>query len=323
MATKWPSTARLGLLAALLCHVALGCGADDPGGNDFDRDAIVRACVLASSCFGDDAPYRPVGRCVDQLERGIATGAGALFGPSGAVLEHVVACARDRAVCDEALTCASYGHDMAYCTANPGITCDGDIRVICDSITGWAYLSEDCASDGLHCQAATAADGSPTAVCTDGGTCDPMTFEPACNGSRTVTCASVGLTTGGDCASLGIPATCGEYTRSDGTTTHGCVAVGPDCDFTDARCDGTAVVGCSAGHEARLDCAAIVEGHCELVDGTATCVSDATECTTTTPDACDGANLVVCVDGRLTSSSCAALGYSGCGPVGMTVGCTM
>jgi hypothetical protein len=307
--------------AAALCAIAAAgaCSGSDPPspGHPFSRADIVRTCVFAISCLAENAPIRPVGDCVDQFQTGIGTSAGIFFGPSGAQLEHIVECGAVARDCMEGLACASYGHGPPYCSANPGATCDGNIRVVCDSASGWAYESEDCAALGLACHEGMTAAGTMTAVCGDGTPCDEGSFPATCEGSRVLDCTTIGIRASLDCATLGIPATCGTITNEDGTTEQGCIAVGPACDYSGSRCDGTAIVACSGGREARLDCSAILEGHCEIDSSTTTpyavCVPDATECTFETPDACDGASLRSCVNGRFASTPCGDLGFGGCG----------
>ncbi len=303
-------------LFTLVTFFALVAGACDSGSTSlgtFDRDEVIRTCVLQVSCLGEDAPLRPVGACVDDFQFGIATGAGILFGPSGAQLEHIVSCGAAAGDCTSALECASYGHGPDYCRVNPGRTCDGGIRVVCDAASEWAFESEDCAALGLECREGMTAGGSLTAVCTDGVTCDPADSTNTCEGTRAVRCTSTGLRTSVDCAAFAIPATCATFTRDDGEVVEGCVPVGPPCTTTETRCDGTLVVGCASGVEARIDCAAINEGHCEMDGSGVRCVPDATECTESDPDLCEGDDLRSCINGRHASRSCTALGFAGCG----------
>jgi hypothetical protein len=303
-------------------HVSLVCalltlGVACRGGPDpFDRADVVRTCVLNVSCLGEGSSLGPVGLCVDVFQYGIATWVAYTFRLSTAMLEHTIECGAEARDCMEALTCTSYGHGPAYCMANPGSTCDGSIRVVCNA-AGWGYEAEDCAAVGLECREGMMSVVPRQAVCTDGTPCDYATFVSACEGSRLVECTSLDVRTSVDCTALPFPATCGTITNADGTTEQGCVPIGPDCDFIDARCEGTAIVACSAGHEARIDCSAVFEGHCELVDSGSgpepRCVPDATECSTYAPDACDGGSLRSCVNGRLVSTPCADLGFAGCG----------
>lgn len=291
---------------------ALACGSPSGGSGSVDREAIVKTCALEVSCLGDAALLPTVAGCVDDFQLGIGTGAGIFFGPSASQLRHIVECGGAASDCDSGLECASFGHGPEYCASHPGSSCDGAVRVVCDAESGWAVLSEDCADRGLECIDVGGAAGS-RAVCTDGRSCDPtMDAGPICEGSRLVRCTSDGLRSSTDCAGLPIDATCGTYIDDAGAEQTGCVSTGPACVAADARCEGTVAIGCGNGREVRLDCAALVEGHCEAPDGGLRCVPDASECSAADPDRCEGPVIVTCVNGRRVQIPCADLSLATC-----------
>src|SRR5262245_20132364 len=118
-----------------------GCGGEEPEPyvGVVDVEAIVRTCVMEVSCLADPL-LDSASECVWGFENGIATGAGYWVGAPELI--RFVGCARDAKDCTEALRCASYGHDPAWCAAHSGYNCDGEIEAICWS--GWAILSRDC-----------------------------------------------------------------------------------------------------------------------------------------------------------------------------------
>jgi hypothetical protein len=131
------------------------------------------------------------------------------------------------------------------------------------------------------------------------------------------------------CADLG-GSTCGEflYARSTPPTeVAGCIGPGPAC--TADRCDGSTLVSCVGGHEARLDCApsglACVTRKDSALDGpTFIFCAAGTECKTSAfcglgtecgydyADSCKGNILTYCDAGKIATLDCVKAGWTGC-----------
>ncbi len=261
-------------------------------------DAIIRTCVMQSSCLGD--PYFTVSRCVETFEGSLRTGSAIFFGPESPMVRRYVDCAARSADCASAIDCASLGYGADYCAHNPGITCDRDVVVYCAG-SGGNIFNDDCAARGSHCRVI---DGR--ALCTDGCSCTPTTYDrPICDGDNVIYCTR-GIREVTHCPTWLPGSGCrqdysGGWSSRDGCRFHGAPCAGA------ARCEGDVVVSCNAGEELRIDCTEL-EARCQA----AGCVFTATECKEADADVCDGASLSFCVHGRQRTFPCASIGRSTC-----------
>jgi hypothetical protein len=240
--------------------------------------------------------------CVAQVEYGLASGAGILFGPSAIDLQRYVDCVTTSSDCAAVLACASAKHDTAYCAAD-AISCDGDTRVVC--FGGWGLSLEDCTAEGLRCVSA-----NQTSSCSSGVSCDWITDHGHCDGPRIISCAS-GTHTEKifDCRSLDTAASCGAVTDSEDPecVKEGTGSCGPDS----VRCEGKIGIACSHGLERRVDCGGFAS-HCVVRDNSLSCEPDAAECARSSPDRCNGDTLEVCVNGHYVATPCSSIGLTTC-----------
>jgi len=282
--------------------LALAACGSNPGSSMF-ADAVRRTCALATSCL-KSSPFGSGAQCVADLEFGIVSGLG-FFSASAADLNRYVSCAEMASDCTSALDCASRHHGPDYCSAHPGTTCDGDLRVQCPS-TGsppdWAIYTMDCSSLGLRCMAALG-----SASCTDGTTCDPSKAA-LCNESQIISCNSeTHLRFMVDCATYIAGFTCQD--GSANAPAAGCVPAGPPCQSPNDRCDGAVLVACVANHELRVDCTKF-QSHCDA--NAKACVPDSSDCSPTSLDQCSVGALEICTNGRYAPTDCASIGLRTC-----------
>jgi hypothetical protein len=168
-----------------------------------------------------------------------------------------------------------------------------------------ATMVTDCALDDLTCVPATAM--GMVAACGE-GPCDMATFAAHCRGAELVTCE----------AGVAVARACAEGASCQGDAAGAaCTGTGPPCPpETPDRCDGTGLVRCVGGAEARKDCAAGgYAGTCEVPQGggAPACVGTFKECDPATfVDRCNGPRLEYCQDGRVRGVDCTALGFLGC-----------
>jgi hypothetical protein len=115
------------------------------------------------------------------------------------------------------------------------------------------------------------------------------------------------------CAKSG-NSTCGRYPPSafDGLD---CIGPGPSCDHD--GCDGSTLVLCQGGHEARYDCTTLGLGcfsdmNPDSDDSKTSFCGLGTECGIDYGDACKGSVLTYCNAGTIATLDCKAAGYGQC-----------
>jgi hypothetical protein len=300
----WRMIAALGLVAA--------CG----GARESSvlPATVLKACAMEISCLRSP-PITDGANCVASLEFGIASGLG-YFGTSATELKRYLACAESAVDCTSALDCVSRHHGPDYCTAHPGLTCDGDLTVQCPGVgepPDWAFFTTDCAGLGLHCAAAAG-----SASCTDGTPCDPSTLA-ACDVNNLVTCAATGLRASVDCSKYASGAVC--RSGSSPSIAAACILAGPPCQSSAGRCSGDVDVACINGNEVSVDCTQF-DSHCEPSPKGVACVPNASSCTASSPDQCQGDTLSICVNGRYIPTTCASIGLGTCQSPQGTMGAT-
>jgi hypothetical protein len=225
-------------------------------------DQIVRTCALDLSCF-DSPPI--TGDCVRTFEAGLLGGD---WFVSPAEMRHFVECGGAAQGCDAALRCASFDHDPAYCHANPGVTCDGNIAVGCSSdYGGWPILSTDCASLDMQCAGNTCVRAQRS--CSPDGS--------FCGGSWALRCEK-GQDTSFDCQLLGAQFTCtdpGDNATCIATAPICTDCAGPDgseCSGSEQQCVGTSLRICANGNWRDFDCKKFGFSNCAPSGSSAKCV---------------------------------------------------
>jgi hypothetical protein len=296
----------------LCTFLVLGCGrASLPRPSDAGSDAgvprggaplaalLAKTCALAASCPLWPYEFGAASSCVSQFERGLASFMGTDIGTT-ADFQRYVECASVNSDCASMLSCVTRNHGADSCQY--GNDCDGDLLVCVPP------RAVDCAALGEHCQTA----GPFAASCTNGVSCDLLTWNDACDGNRLVQCdSSTHLESSIDCGTLVPGATCGKWVSAT------CLPPGPACNsFYPLRCDGDTLIDCVNGHEFAVDCTAS-ESHCVDKGSNFACVTDATQCGGWspgggTPDQCTGDSLVFCVNGHVESVDCTKLGFRTC-----------
>jgi hypothetical protein len=283
-ARRWDDQAVRPLFALSVAACLAGCqtswkfGGDDqssspppPTTATVTLDQIVRTCAMNFSCFKSP----PIGSdCPTTFEGGVLTGD---WFVNPADMRRFVDCASSAHDCHSALFCASRGHDPGYCAEHPGVTCDGDILVDCDSsYGGWPILSSDCAALGLQCGASGVSYGCLRAQ----RSCSPD--GSFCGGTWALAC-SHGQDSSFDCLQLGPQFTCDDST----TGTAVCRATSPVCSDCDAPkgseckgserlCNGDSLRLCANGWWRDIPCADFGLKACIGTSGRATCVPTAT-----------------------------------------------
>jgi hypothetical protein len=296
------------LLAVALVAAPAACGG---GASSADREL----CARASAC---GLPHLPatLGLLCPTLQAVRDRGAASAFSDlqqSAALLDCVAAtddCEAWRACYqadpDETAACAGATHDV----------CVGDVAVDCSSPS---VEVRDCGAADLVC--GENANGAGCGV----ETCDKGAVPDRCEGPLLLSCGPVGVVTAEGCASEPIALSCGSsgnWCAAVGGETcavvdgaAACVGAGEACDATTepSRCDGSAVVRCVGGHEARVDCAVANRAlTCRVVADSPHCVPAAQECDFTTPEECADGVITYCDLGRVATLDCRSYGLSGC-----------
>jgi hypothetical protein len=288
------------------------------------RERWSRYCVIMTACgFGDyylvsfdsdgGEPVNLMTQCIAAQFFAATTPEGTQV-PGGFLWQD---CVLDGgASCTNALTCANGGNPDLACDAKSPeweyFQCRDNSEVQCG---GFGKVAVDCSKLGGFCV--------PMAGCVIGKCEQPTEFAGnSCYKNTYGQCETLERIDGGpDSGWIGyfVPGTpcqdLGGSTCSDAA--YGCIGPGPVC--TGGRCDGSTLVSCVGGHEARFDCA----------EYGLTCISDpnpdtnfdntkgafcglGTECGYNYADSCHGTELHYCNAGKLATLDCAAEGFSKC-----------
>jgi hypothetical protein len=294
-----------GLVAAACSSKVTVTGSFDPG-----------VCARMSACLGTSAETFG-GNCEafwDALQVAALGG----LGTEDRVFVTKMDCITDAADCTAMKACfQATPAQAAVCSgAIQGPACSDDVLVDCGATRG----ATDCAAAGQHCIAGASPPNCGIEAC------DASTA-PSCDGDLLVACAAGALQStnctrflSASCASSSSgSATCttqvGDACGVVGGTAQ-CVGSGAPCDATTFQtvCDGTAVVGCSGGKIARVDCAELgPESTCTSNgNGTFFCGAAGTQCTSSTAESCNGSVLTYCWFGTVATLDCKQYGLSGC-----------
>ncbi len=284
--------------AVALTAIALvaGCGGSpsrtaDLGG--FAAEAAARACVTATGCGLAAGDVSSCTRLVSGVEQpDVAANA--------AVDATAVRClAAAGADCQRALACLGGG---APCNFGGPSTCDGASIKSCVVVGSMGETATfDCASAGLTCvDGGNGRVGCGVRACT--------TSPPACSDDELISCDGAILHQM-SCAAVGAACTGGATPACRGT---GATCSGSQLDPGEPlRCEGSVLVRCYDGQEARFDCAIVGEG-CFALSGSFACGLGG-DCDPTAFSAtCDGNKLNYCDQGQLASVDCVAFGFKSC-----------
>jgi hypothetical protein len=285
---------KLALLA--LAAVAAGCGSGVTGTTGAVACNTAAACgmIFAANVVGISA-------CTDFVEQ-INDPAKADFVRISA--DQVNCIAQARANCDGARRCLNNGNEPSPCSGSSS-SCDGKSLVTCDGVTG---TNNSNGTRSYGCSGSQSCQANNNIVACGYGTC--AIGLPTCADENTVQSCFTGILQKEDCS------------REDGKCTPGnlrgahCRGNGAGCSGTDnLACEGSVLVSCLDGQEARRDCARdnlrCVNKHggggfdCALGDD---CDSGSF------PASCNGKTLRFCNNGKETTLSCADYGFNGCTP---------
>jgi hypothetical protein len=211
--------------------------------------------------------------------------------------------------CNAARRCLNGGMTPAPCTGTTN-SCMGDNLMTCSDRAGTGGTKGtaqfDCSAVGLSC----VANGGQ--IDCAAGSCANLAY--GCDGTALQYCDSK-LLHRFDCAEFG--AMCVT------TGVAHCRGTGPACtqptvnpfDPPRIRCDGSVLVTCNDGQEARFDCGRIGLGCYANADGNTFACAQGNQCQPRAFSAtCAVNHLSYCNDGLNASIDCTSLGFSGCDP---------
>jgi len=290
---------RLGLLILLVA----GCG-----NNSITQQSGAAACITANACG-----ILAVGVSVcTQFVVGINDPAGAAslhFSPG-----EVNCLAAAGSDCVAAKKCLAGGNTPATCSGNAQ-SCVGNVWQQCTPAAGSGgnegLQMFDCASVGEMCVTNNGNTDCGYGTCSAGaGTCVTPDGTP---GGNLVQSCNGGILQRTDCSRF--DASC----NPSGLGAH-CRGNGPACSQSaigDAtlRCDGSVLVSCIDGQEARYDCGKDNLGCFSGVNGGAFGCAAGNACTTNNyPATCSGLKLTFCNKGVVQTADCGAAGFATCSP---------
>lgn len=295
------------LSALLLIAVVAGCG-----NSTVTQQSGAAACITASAC---GILQGGISLCTQNVEF--------INDPSVAIAIHISASevnciAAAGSDCAKAKQCLGGNATPAVCTGNAR-SCMGNNWQACTTTAGSGGNSGiqvyDCSSAG------------PGAMCVASngnidcgyGTCQPGAQSTCVNGDGTPGSAFVqscnnGILERQDCGR--ISAAC----NPSGLTPH-CRGNGPTCaktfgDLT-LRCEGSVLVSCADGGEARYDCAKDSLGCYSGAGGNAFGCAAGNACDPNQyPATCVGTKLTFCNKGVVQTVDCGSAGFTTCSPNG-------
>ena len=290
---------KLGLLVLLVA----GCGS-----NSVTQQAGAAACITASACGIIAGGVSVCSQYVVSVNDP-AVAAGAHISPS-----EVNCLASAGSDCTAAKKCLSGGTTPATCSGN-ATSCNGNTWQQCTLTAGTGgnagIQTFDCAAYGQMCVTnngntdcgyGTCSGISSSCVSPDGT--PGGNFLQTCNGGilERTDCSRVDAS----CNPSGVP--------------H-CRGNGPACSATlgdnTLRCDGSVLVTCADGQEARYDCGKDNLGCFVGVNGNAFGCALGTACNPNNFGAtCQGLKLSFCNKGIVQTADCGAAGFATCNPNG-------
>lgn len=276
----------------------MGCGSNGA----VTADNGVKACAVASACkLGGVSPS--VSQCSAQV-----AGVNEVFAAraAGISAEEVNCLANAGKDCDAARRCFNDGQEPQACTGSSE-SCDGTKLKTCSTATGTggnrATATFDCSQVGEMCVASGNTIGCGLGTCSGASTCQGDLLMQCDRGLlHSVDCGVFNST----CAvTLGIAHCRGKGPSCTGDTLNPFAKP--------LRCDGSALIYCFDGQEARFDCASEQTGCFANVKGQSYGCALGNECDpSTATTSCTGTVLSFCNNGKNAQLDCSKLGFTQC-----------
>jgi hypothetical protein len=295
-------------LSMLLALTVAGCG-----GGKVTLTSGAEACVTATACgiaFQSFAGFNFTGvsactQLADLVNNKEFAGA-VKIGPTE--VNCLAAAGKD---CTKARACLNGGQNVNACSGGSAQCTDSSHYSECSRVTGSGTSegtrSFDCTQAGESCVA------SGNNIDCGAGSCGAV-VSVSCMGNVLQSCVN-GVLHNHDCA-----ATAEECIPQSGLSIAHCRGTGPTCSSPSAtnnvlRCDGSTLVTCNDGKEARFDCNSLGMGcYTRYGSSTQACLYGA-ECDPATyTNVCMGSQLKFCDNGKVVTVDCGAAGFSGCDP---------
>lgn len=263
------------------------------GGRPSPEPAVVRACLLASSC----SPFPPVAALSDCIAQAL---------PASGLYP---ACALGAQSCAEMDACLGTGFYSDPCPELAAVEiCVGTKIVAC----GLPRYYRDCAKSGAACSQYSANDDGnlDSADCSVAPTCTTPSDVYVCNGSKRVRCQH-GIAFGEDCAAQGMACVAGPEGAVCALRPAACSQPGGSCDASGA---GTY---CGAdGRALQLDCPRLGFTCREAPERTSGVACEEPSCSHEDAaqcfEECDGPLAHLCLGGQRFSVDCRAYGLQSC-----------
>ncbi|HEY2748173.1 MAG TPA: hypothetical protein VGL86_26295 [Polyangia bacterium] len=281
-------------LGLLLLFVA-GCG------NGVSLQSGAQACITAAAC---NITVGGVSSCTQfvGLVNDDAVAAAAHLSPA-----EVNCIASAGSNCATAKKCIAGGNTPATCSG-AATSCVGNSWQQCNAAAGSAgnngIQTFDCSSVGEMCVTNNGNTDCGFGTCSVGAA--------ACNGDTVQTCDN-GILQQTDCGSISAscnPSGIGAHCRGNGAA-----CTSRSLADNTLRCDGSVLVTCEDGQEARQDCARYNLSCYTSSGSTAFACAAGTECDPGTFGAiCTGTKLQFCNKGVKQTIDCKQLGFSACNP---------
>jgi hypothetical protein len=284
---------------ALACLGTFGCAKSTSRPGLPGTDEIEKLCVHFTTCSLTSEPPSATSMtyCVQSLVEMQLASLG--YVDYSGVYNCAIAAGSN---CDEIVKCFNGGHALEPCDeASFEDRCDGDMTVICE-FGDTVYF--DC--NRLI-----------------------ILIDPQCidHPEEGITCASPCTEDYARC--YGNVLEICDTSEAEGAFRWDCGAFGMSCEAAEGwatclgrpcesnRCDEDAIVWCSEGSEARIDCAELIGSDYTCFmdpdEGEPDCVPKGTQCDSEDyADTCEGPVLTFCRAGYIGMADCRSYGYSGC-----------
>lgn len=265
-------------------------------------------CILTNNCgVWKRGDHQSVGRCVETIE--IEKAEGKIYYDEETI-DCVIAAGRD---CSKVYECMNDGYPAEDCEGtNFQDRCEGELAISCSER---GLVSHDrcdeyreklslpfeysCILDARYARCEPPACQEDYSICSNG-------YHVWCEDAELLA---------EHCETIYGSAECKEQNKGAAL----CIGKGPQCREEDEiTCDGTELVYCLHGREARYDCSVIGEEYtCRTVGGKAKCAGRGNQCMVDDEkekggDSCTGPVLNYCHAGYLLHVNCRALGFDTC-----------
>lgn len=289
-------------LLLALSLVVVGCGS-----SKVTQQSGAAACITAAACGIIDTGVSSCTQVVGFINDS-AVQADAHLSAS-----QVNCIANAGSDCAQAKKCLANGMTPAACSGG-GASCDGNVWQACTTLAGsggnQGMQLFDCGDVGQMCVANNGNVDCGFGTCS-GGTPSCVTPDGMPGGNLLQHCDN-GILKRDDCTRLG--ASCNPsgvpHCRGDGPA---CSA--PSVFNPTLRCDGSVLVTCVDGGEARYDCAKLGLGCFANVGGNGFGCAAGNDCDPENFTAtCVGTKLSFCNQGKIQTTDCKSAGFTTCSP---------